>query len=171
LLVCETTGAHSTHVSSSTHGVVSPSHPCPLHTHTMHPPCKQLLAAVVWGAGRSWSLSLVPSSLVHLYLSHSTPFHPMSNCSWQRLGMLHGAGFIISPPPSFLSTCLPLVSSSRPPSSSTVVVAPPWCHCHPVSFPRCCPWFLLALCWFWQRRGVLADLWGGGHHISSTCNK
>jgi hypothetical protein len=165
------TGAHSTCVSSSMHGVVSPSHPlCPLCTCILNPPCKQLLMVVVWGAGHSWSLSLTPSSLVHPYLSHSTPFHPTSNCLWQRLGVLHRVGFVVSSPLSSLSTCLPLVLSSRPPSSSMVVVAPPWCHCCPMSFPCCCPWFLLALCWFWQCRGVLADLQGGGRHISSTCN-
>jgi hypothetical protein len=169
--MCETTGAHSTHVSSSMHGVVSPSHPfCPLRTRILYPPCKQLLAVVVWGAGHSWSWSLTPSSLMHPYLSCSTPFHPTSNCSWQQLGVLCGVGFIISSPPSSLSTHLPLILSSHPPSSSMVVAAPPWCRCCPASFPCCCPWFLLVLCWFWQHHGVLANLQGGGHHISSTCN-
>jgi hypothetical protein len=131
------TGVHSTCASSSTHGVVSPSHPlCHLHTHILHPPRKQLLVAVVWGAGCSWSLSLIPSSLMHLYLSRSTPFYPTSNCSWQWFRVLCRVGFVISSPPSSLSTHLPLVSSSHPPLSSTVVVAPPWCHCCPASFPH-----------------------------------
>jgi hypothetical protein len=100
------TGTHSTRTLSLTHGVVSPSHPlCPLRTCILHPPCKQLLAAVVLGAGRSWSSSLTPSSLMHPYLSHSTPFHPMSNCSWQQLGVLHEAGCVISSPPSSLLSC------------------------------------------------------------------
>jgi hypothetical protein len=103
------TGVHSTCTLSLMHGVVSLSHPlCPLRTRILHPPCEQLLMAVVWGAGQPWSSSLIPSSLVHPYLSCSTPFHPMSNCSWQQFGVLHRAGFIISSPPSSLSTCLPL---------------------------------------------------------------
>jgi hypothetical protein len=96
-----------------------PLFPCPhfpsfQHTRTPYPP-KQLLTAAVWGAGHSWCSSLFPSSLVHPYLSHGTPFHPMSNCLWKWLGVLCGAGFIVSPHPSSLSTHLPFVSLSHPP--------------------------------------------------------
>jgi hypothetical protein len=60
---------------------------------------------------------LRPSSLVHPYLSCSTPFHPMSNCSWQRLGVLCGAGFVVSPPhPPFvlISLSSPRLAPPRP---------------------------------------------------------
>jgi hypothetical protein len=129
--MCETTGAHSTHMSSSMHGVVSPSNPfCPLRTHILHPPCKQLLMEVVWGAGSSWSSCLTPSSLVHPYLSRSTPFHPMSNCLWQWLGVLHGAGCVVSSPPSSLSSrCLaPLVLAVVLHPSLAAVLGSCW-HC------------------------------------------
>jgi hypothetical protein len=133
------TGAHSTCTLLST----LPLFPCPCFpsfqwTHTLYPPCKQLLITVLWDAGCSWCLSLFPSSLVHLYLSHSTPFHPMSNCSWQQLWVLHGAGFIVSPPLSSLSTHLPLISlpcpALVPRYFAMVVMAPPLCCCCPASY-------------------------------------
>jgi hypothetical protein len=102
-------GAQHTCIVLDTWGGVSLQSPLS-PAHILHPPRKQLLMVVVWGAGPSWSLSLIPSSLMHLYLSHSTPFHPTSNCLWQHLGVLCGVGSIVSHPPSSLSTHLPLVS-------------------------------------------------------------
>jgi hypothetical protein len=140
--MCETTGVHSTRASSSMHGVVSPSHPfCPLRTHILHPPCKQLLTVVVWGAGRSWSSSLTPSSLMHPYHSRSTLFHPTSNCSWQQLGVLHGVGCVISSPPSSLSSrrltppssslssCVLPSLLSLVPAGIVLALAALWCSC------------------------------------------
>jgi hypothetical protein len=51
-----------------------------------------------------WStISLLTSPLTSPYHSHSTPFHPTSNGSWQWVGVLHGVGailFLIIPFPS-----------------------------------------------------------------------
>jgi hypothetical protein len=145
-----------------------PPIPCPLCTHTMHPPHKQLLAAVVWGAGCSWSSSLIPSSLVHQYLSHSTPFHPMSNCSWQQLGMLHRAGFVISPilpfylSPSRLVISPPLVlygGGGTPLVSLSSHIVPSLLSLVPAGIL-----LVLAASWCSCRFG------SRGHCINSTCN-
>jgi len=110
--------------SLSMHGVVSlvplfPFSVIPMHLHAVTTP-----QAVAHGSGVGcWSsrhspLPLcLPVSILHLYHSHSTPFHPTSNCLWQWLGVFHGASVIIS-----LSPCLPSLLSLLP------IIIPPTNH-------------------------------------------
>jgi hypothetical protein len=165
------TGVHSTCASSSTHGVVSPSHPLsPAHLHHA-----STLQAVAHGGGVGcWSfLVFVPHPLIPhapVPLTHSTPFHPTSNCSWQRLGVLHGVGFIVSPPPSSLSTHLSLILLSRPPlilygggSTSLVSLSS---HVLPLLLSLVPAGIVLVLAASW----CSCRFAGRGCHISSTCN-
>ena len=103
-------------MSLSMHGVVSLIPPflfpiIPTHSHTITTP-----QAVACGSSMGcWSSPHPPLplclsvSIPHLYHSCSTPFHPISNCSWQWLGVLYGASVIIS-----LSPHLPSLSSTLP---------------------------------------------------------
>jgi hypothetical protein len=123
----------------------------PAHSH----PVSTLQAVARGGGAGCWLLSVfvgipsspphppsVPPSPLHTHTSHSTPFHPTSNCLWQRSGVLHGAG--VSGP---FSPCLIVVIPPRPPCLlSFHQPTTPRAVAHGAGGGWCCGWWPLSPC-------------------------